>query len=320
MKAIRLWAAIAIVFVLAAGAFGQDEEFVERQYYYYSAPTKQFMKTIDSAVASARSRLYVLLGDTLKYKPKIYIKDNMEDFRKLIGTAFPDWGAAAALPYREMIALKSPAHFRLGKSLYELVKHEYAHLALQDRLYHSRAPRWLDEGIAMYTAVEWGWGNNLTMSRAVVFNSLIRLGEIEKMNRFSEGRAQIAYAESYQAVKYLLDEYGVETLNILLDNLRDMKSIDEALLGSVGATQEEFGNEFFEKIKTRYNIMSLFGDLYFLWIFLALVIVVGFILKTRKKRKYYKKWEEEEKYHSTDFDYGNPENPEEYDDEDKPWA
>ena len=311
---------IAMVLLIAPAAPGQDDDFIERQYFLYSASTDHFINTVDSAVGSARARLYVILDDTLDYKPKIYIKDNIEDFRELIGTAFPDWGAAVAMPYRRTIALKSPAHFRLGKSLYELVKHEYAHLALQDRLHHARAPRWLDEGVAMYVAAEWGWGNNLTMSRAVVFNSLVHLENIEKMNLFSEGKAQIAYAESYLAVKYLLDEYGVETLNILLDKLKEGKPTDIALDESLGGTLDEFQEEFFESIKKRYNIMSLFGDLYFLWIFLALVIVVGFIMKGRKKRRYYKKWEEEEKYQSTDFDYGDPDNPEEYDDEDKPWA
>jgi len=320
MKSFRLWVTIAVSLLISAAAFGRDDTFIERQYFKYSAPTMQFINTIDSAVTFARSRLYVILNDTLDYKPKIYIRDNLADFKALIGTAFPDWGAAAALPYREMIALKSPAHFRLGKSLKELIKHEYAHLVLQDRLYHTRPPRWLDEGVAMYTAAEWGWGNNLAMSRAVVFNGLISLSEIENMNRFSEGKAQIAYAESYLAVKYLLDEYGVETLNILLDNLRDRKSIDDALSLSIGGTLEDFEDEFFAVVKERYNIMSLFGDLYFIWIFLALVIVIGFILKMRKKKRMYKKWEDDEAYHSTDFDYGDPDNPEEYDDEDKPWA
>ena len=61
--------------------------------------------------------------------------------------------------------------------------------------------------------------------------------------------------------------------------------------------------------------MTLFGDLYFLWIFLAGVVVIGFLLKLKKRNKFYKKWEEEERLQSTDFDYGDPDNPEQADDE-----
>lgn len=317
MKSIRLWVITAVIMTAAVSVYGQQEQFIERQYFLYSAPTTQFINTIDSAIAIARGRLIAILGDTLTYKPKIYIKDNIGDFKALIGTAFPDWGAAAALPYREMIALKSPAHFPLGKPLRELIMHEYAHLALNHRLFHERAPRWIDEGVAMYVAAEWGWGNNLTMSRAVVFNGLVHLEDIENMNRFAEGKAQTAYAESYLAVKYILDEYGVETFNMMLDRLRERKSIDEAFLASFGGSLDDFENELFEQLKTRYNIMSLFGDLYFVWIFLAIVIVVGFLLSFRKKKKYYRKWDEDEKYQSTDFDYGDPRNPESYEDDDE---
>jgi len=50
------------------------------------------------------------------------------------------------------------------------------------------------------------------------------------------------------------------------------------------------------------------------------VVIVGFFLRYRKKKKKYEEWDEDEKYHSTDFDYGDPDNPEQVDDEDKPWA
>lgn len=310
---------ICIILIPAVLNADGENEFIERRYFLYSAPTTQFIDRIDSALTSARTELIEILGDSLTYRPKIYMRDNLQAFKELIGSAFPDWGAAAALPYREMIALKSPAHFRLGKSLRELVRHEYSHLALQHRLHHARAPRWLDEGVAMYIAFEWGLGNNLAMSRAVILNSLVPLRDIENMNRFPEGRAQTAYAESYLAVKYLLDEYGVESFNILLDNLKTRKSIDAAFMAAVGGDFNEFEKEFFDYLKARYNLMSLFGDLYFLWIFLAAVVLVGFVLRYFRKRRYYRKWEEEEKYQSSDFDYGDPDNPEQIEDEDKPW-
>jgi cytochrome c-type biogenesis protein CcmH/NrfF len=67
--------------------------------------------------------------------------------------------------------------------------------------------------------------------------------------------------------------------------------------------------------------MSLFIDTLYLWIILAVVVVIGFILNFMKKRKYYRRWEEEDKLQSKDFDYGDPAKPEETeDDDDKPWA
>ncbi|MFH2035594.1 MAG: hypothetical protein ABIJ45_04260 [Candidatus Zixiibacteriota bacterium] len=317
------WAGIiffCIFFFLSATIIADDSGIESiRQYYIYNAPSRQFIEPIDSAVASARARLITIIGDTLDYLPRIVIKDNIADFKSLIGSAFPDWGAAAALPYRQLIALKSPAHFKLGKPLAELVQHEYTHLVTHYRLRPSYPPRWLDEGLSMYIAYEWGWDGNFAMSRAAAFNSLIPLGEIEMLNRFSSGKAQTAYAQSYLGVKYFLDVYGIESFNIFLDTLRVTRSSDSAFMAAVGGTTVEFEKEFFEYVNKRYNIMSLFGDLYFLWIILAAVVFFGALLKFIRRKKYYDRWEEEDKLQSRDFDYGDPNNPEQVDDEDKPW-
>lgn len=172
----------------------------------------------------------------------------------------------------------------------------------------------------MYTSAEWGWQENLAMSRAVIFRSLVPLRDIEKLNRFSQGKAHTAYSQSYLAVKYFLNEYGAESFNIFLDSLKAGRSLDEAFMAGIGSDYDGFEKEFFAYLEQRYNLMTLFGDLYFLWIFLAAVVVAGFFIMIRKRRRYFRKWEEEEKYQSTDFDYGDPDNPEQVEDDDKPWA
>ena len=121
------------------------------------------------------------------------------------------------------------------------------------------------------------------------------------------------------AVRFLLDAYGVESFNILLDSLKSRRSVDEALMAATGSDYSGFEREYVDFLKSRFNLLTIIANMSYLWLFLAVVVVVGFILAFRKKKKYYKKWEEEEKYQSTDFDYGDPDSPEKADDEDKPW-
>jgi len=313
-------ALVIVLLFLPSQTFARnDSGFIAgRDFNYYSA-TRQFFDIADSAVSFARVRLAGILRDSIDYRPDIYIEDNLNDFKERIGASVPDWGAAVAMPYKRMIVVKSPAHFRLGKSLYELLLHEYAHLALENRLNHVRPPRWLDEGLAMYTSYEWGWAGNITLSQAVVLGNLVPLRDIENLNRFSGGKAQLAYAQSYMAVRFLLDAYGVESFNILLDSLKSRRSVDEALMAATGSDYSGFEREYVDFLKSRFNLLTIIANMSYLWLFLAVVVVVGFILAFRKKKKYYKKWEEEEKYQSTDFDYGDPDSPEKADDEDKPW-
>ena len=293
---------------------------IQRENFVYHFQNPLFVQIADSALSNARNRLINILGDSLDYRPAVYIPESPEDFKAVVGAAFPDWGAAAAQPYRRLIAIKSPAHFRVGRSLRELLQHEYAHLALENRLRHVPPPRWVDEGLAMFVSAEWGWPENISMTRAVIFGSLVPLDEIEQMNRFSEGKAATAYAESYLAVKYLLDSYGRETFNIFLDSLKERKTVDQALMTATGSGYRDFEKEFDKYLKERYNLMTFFADTIYLWIFLAMVVLVGFILYFLRRKRYFRKWEDEERFESRDFDYGDSGHPEKEDDEDKPWA
>ncbi len=278
----------------------------------------EWVTTADSALMFARVELARLLGDTLSYVPDVFISTTDREFDSLIGGKFPDWGAAAAIPHRGMIVIKSPNHFRIQKSLTELLIHEYSHLALSDRLGLGRAPRWFDEGLAMRVSHGWSFDDNLTMSKAALFSGLIPLSEIDGVNGFGGPRAGVAYATSYQAVDYFYDTYGVEAVNRFLNYLAAGNDVDGALIQTIGATLGDFEAELEVYLKERFTIFTILADTAWIWIGLALLVVVGGILKYRQRRKYYKRWKEHEQLHSTDFDYGDPNNPEQVDDP-EPW-
>ncbi|MDD3731935.1 MAG: peptidase MA family metallohydrolase [candidate division Zixibacteria bacterium] len=291
---------------------------VERQYFIYYFDNPRYINEADKILERVRAQLVSFLNDSLAYKPAVYLVAEQGLFEELISGRFPDWGAAAALPARQMIVIKSPDQFNLGRPLEELLTHEYAHLALHNRTGVNIPPRWFDEGLAMVVSREWSWSDNLALSRAAVFGRLLTLEEIELLNRFNSSKAHLAYAQSYLAVKYFFEAYDRTAVNIFLDNIARGFSVDSALLASTGSNYKGFQDEFNIYLTRRFNVASLFMDTIYLWIFLALVVIVGAILKFRKRKEYYKKWEREEKYQSTDFDYGDPAHPE-HDNDDEPW-
>ena len=98
------------------------------------------------------------------------------------------------------------------------------------------------------------------------------------------------------------------------------RSIEEAIYVTTGATMAEFELDFEKSLHKQFNFVSLFMDTIFFWIALAGVVVYAFVLQFKKRREYYKKWDEEEKLQSTDFDYGDADNPEQIeDDDDEAW-
>ena len=312
----------SLLFLTAAGSVYPEKYeppvAVEKENFTFYFDNPRYINEAESVLNKTRAWLIDLLRDSLSYKPSVYLVGNQAYFNELVSGRFPDWGAAAALPGRELMVIKSPDQFNLGRPLRELLAHEYAHLALHHRTGRFLPPRWLDEGMSMFVSSEWNWSDNLAMSRAAIFGQFLSLAEIERLNRFGSGKAHVAYAQSYLAVDYLIDEYDIAAVNILLDEIARGESLDSALMNSIGSNYKGFQDEFYVYLTNRFNIASLFMDTIYLWIFLALVVIVGAVLKFRKKKDYYKKWERDEKYHSTDFDYGDPDNPEQPDD-DEPW-
>ncbi len=286
----------------------------------YYLDRASYLGVLDTSLEQARHTLIRLLHDSLNFSPDVYLVEDIDRFNKLVGSRFPDWGAAAAVPYKRLIALKSPDKFSINKPLGELIAHEYAHVALAHRTGLYEPPRWFDEGLAMYVSMEWGWTDNLAMGKAAIFRQFISLGDIEKVNRLNRAQAEIAYSESFLAVKYFIDRYKPDVVNTFLDEIARGHSVDSALTASVGGTQAEFDKEFHDYLEQRYNVSSLFMDTFWFWVLLAFVLVIGGVVKYRQRRKYYKKWEQEEKFQSTDFEYGDPANPEKPDeDEDEAW-
>jgi len=319
----RILFIITSVLILFLGSYIYAEGYtppepIEKEHFIFYLDNTKYLDMADSLLLSTRAHLEKMLWDTIDYKLNVYIINDFNYFQKIIKGHFPDWGAAAAYPPQRLIAIKSPDKFNLNKSLSELLAHEYTHLALSHRTGLHDAPRWFEEGMAMLTSSEWSWSDNLEMSKTAVFGDFYNLNDIRNVNRFNESQAHTAYSQSFLSVKYFFDNYGINGINIFLDSIASGATIDNALLASTGANYKEFNEEIKIDLRKRYNLITLFADTMYLWLGLAIVVIIGFFLRYKKRREYYKKWEEEEKLHSTDFDYGDPEEPEKLDD-DEPW-
>ncbi len=266
-------------------------------------------------LADAIVRVEATLGRIHDDSLAIYIVDTKARFDSLAGRGIPDWGAGVALPVRRRIVIKSERLLTGPKGMRELLIHEYSHIAMARFVRYHHVPRWLDEGMAVYHSAEWGWQDNLAVSWAAVLGYLMPLPKIEKLNRFTGDQAQLSYSESYLAFSYFVENYGLSSLHIVLDNYRRGKSDDVAFKNAIGLDYAGFNDEFMLYLKGRYNVLTLIFDSSMLWVVLAFIFVLGLILNRVRRKKRYAELDEYDKLHSSDFDYGEVEEP----DEDKPW-
>ena len=249
---------------------------------------------VETILESSYRRISEFLEDSLTGAVTVHVTDNEREFTALVGNSFPDWGVACAIPDRNMIILKSPTRFKYYRPFSQVVAHELAHIFLGELSGEGRVPRWLDEGFAMYHSQEWRIGQDVAVARAVLTGSILPLSQIESVNAFRESKAQLAYAESFLAVSYLYGEFGEGTVKELVEHLSRGTSIDLAFMRTIGSNYLAFQMEFEKYVQTKYNWVSFLGDTFLLWIGLAFLIVLLYLIKRRRSARTVEKWELEE--------------------------
>lgn len=259
----------------------------------------------------AALRLGKLLGITFADTIDIAIVHGQEQFDSLAGGKIPEWGAGAAIPARNLIILREPMMNRYPGNTADLLQHELAHIALSRRVNAAHLPRFIDEGFASWFAGEWTFSQVTTVAAAQITNSLLPLRDIDNVNHYHQGEANLAYAQSYLVVSYIFKRYGELGFLDLLDAFTAGQNMSEAFHATFDVSFWRFEAEYRKFLSDNYTLFAILADMSGLWIILALVVVFGWILIRRRKKDVIDRWTEAEKYQSTDFDYSGS--------DDEPW-
>jgi hypothetical protein len=119
--------------------------------------------------------------------------------------------------------------------------HELTHLFI-DEATRGNYPRWLTEGLAQYVEEEI---TGFTLSEPLEESKahLYPFSSLE--NQFDQQPDQfLAYWQSLQAVRILLEKYGMEHLTVLLTELRQGENFQNAFAHSYGLDFVDFEQEF----------------------------------------------------------------------------
>ncbi len=104
----------------------------------------------------------------------------------------------------------------------------------------SRVPAWVNEGLATVAEGATQLQNRRALADAVNIDAVPTLRTLGSgFSGLPGTQAQLAYAASESAVRFLLKEHGPERMRRLLLQLRDGRTIDDALLAVYGRSQDQ---------------------------------------------------------------------------------
>lgn len=134
-----------------------------------------------------------------------------QDFHTVTQT--PDWAGAA---FDGRIKLPVGGLSAADDNFPRVVRHEYAH-SLVARLSRGQCPVWLNEGIAVWAEETEEGEREAWAERTLAGQDLFTLNQLNgSFVQLPAARAEVAYAQSYLAVRTLIDSYGARTISSLL--------------------------------------------------------------------------------------------------------
>ena len=226
----------------------------------------------------------------------IYLAPTWEAFQRVQpGGGPPSWSVGTAYPAQNLIILRSPRGMRGGAmDIEEVLRHEYAHLALATALKGHEAPQWLDEGFAMLQSRGWNLSWTYTLSRGVLTKGLIPLEQLSDGLPVDERQAELAYAQSFSFVSYIKTELGPGTLPRLIKGLSYGLDTETALRQATGLGLRELERRWKENLKRRYSWIPIVTSFFSLWFLASLLFLFSYWLKRRRAKRKLAEWEREE--------------------------
>jgi hypothetical protein len=202
--------------------------------YWYDGD-EDFSNELVTATQEALARLNEESGATLENPVSIYIYANSSDLRGSM--IFPqEWTGGVAFTRYGIIAIgigNNPEDIAWGK---RAIAHELTHLVIHQVTFnpYSGLPTWLDEGLAVNAEgpLQYYYANYLY--QAYEDDSFISVRSLASPFSTDSNKSLLSYAQSFELVRYLIDEYGREKMSELLNTFRQGSGYDAALLKVYG--------------------------------------------------------------------------------------
>ena len=158
---------------------------------------------------------------------KIFIYPTREAF--LDATGRRGWSEGAA-----NYTTKEIASYAEGKNFLDgLLPHEITHLIFRDYVgFKGEIPLWLDEGVAQWQEEGKRGKFNRLMKGIILDNryfTMKELTEVDIRKATYVPAVQVFYMQSVSLIDFLVSEYGTDGFVTFCHQLRDGKSLDEAL-------------------------------------------------------------------------------------------
>ena len=195
--------------------------------HWYMGSTS-FAQTLIDAGQTALGTIHQAMGVEYEGDIRLYIYGDPAEMQS--ATLFaPDWSGGLAFPEHSAVLIAiGPSELEWGQ---RAVAHELTHVVIGHYTLSclDSTPPWAAEGLAMYTEGDLEDGFAVYLDEATRQGSLLSVRSLSQIFSNDPDLANLAYAESYSLIAFLVEEFGPEKMVRLLDEFRQGAPEDLAL-------------------------------------------------------------------------------------------
>src|SRR5437764_209548 len=163
------------------------------------------------------------LGGSLNQPTNLWIYASDQDFHGSLAPGSYEWVGGEALPllHEASIVVLGTADDTLRRDM----PHELTHLVFHELIVHGiTAPTWFDEGLAVYNQDFREDQLQARWEKALASQSLLRLSQISDNFPANADQAYLAYAQSYNLLDYMYNNFGKSRMVQLIKFLNNTQT------------------------------------------------------------------------------------------------
>ena len=288
-----------LLFFMPAATAGAMDLRMENDHFVirYAAEDEGIAAELERESLRIRERVIADIGVDFPEKTEIRLCPTIEAFRESQpgGTWIPLWAAGVAYPAENVIVLRSPRAVKGGRiDVVDVLAHEFSHIALGRALAGVRVPVWLNEGLAIYEAREWTFSRISVLTAAALMDRLIPLPVLALSFPAEAGPAELAYAEGFMFVSFLINKVGREAFHRLIRDYTRYGDLEGALRRGTGMNLADLEERWLFYLKLRVSWIPIITSVSTLWFVMALIFIYGYMRKKRQAEQRLREMLEEE--------------------------
>ncbi|WKA54565.1 peptidase MA family metallohydrolase [Planococcus shixiaomingii] len=216
---------------------------------YYEENFTDLLPLTKDTLDWAIERNEELFGELDERKMDLIVFENPEDITQLsdlknISGFYSEFERLLGIIYynkESILEGNELALYRFQKN----ILHEYTHYAFERKIDKTKAddstlyPVWFHEGLAEYVGndkirIEHSYFKDVPLQQLTTHDQWQKARFINKAN---------VYEQSYFAIKYLVDQYGEESINELVESIGETRDFEKSFTELTGMTVTEFEQE-----------------------------------------------------------------------------